>query len=357
MGTSGYRRPISQEQKLELAAADLGPQSLLVTGAPGWLCDALLPQLAGGHIRCLVQRALEPGRLMSWRQQHPEVTEVVTGDLLDEDSLQAACAKLEGGLVLHAAGIIHPRYMREWYAVNRDGTLALARAAKKAGVQRFVYVSSNAAQGRSGSPGELLTEDLPCRPRSHYGRSKHEAERGLMQLHDPRYFEVVIARPCMFYGPPVPARHVEIFRRIRSGRLPLVGGGNYARSLSYIDDLVAGIKLCLSHPRACGEIFNLCDARAYTTREVCEAMAAALGVTPRFIPLPGCAATVAYGVDWLVSACGFYAMSFHLLGEANWNVGCSSQKAVELLGFKPTMDVAEGYRRAVAWCKKKKLLD
>jgi len=332
-------------------------QNLLVTGGPGWLCDALLPKLDGANIRCLVQRALAPVRLAAWRKEHPEVAETVSGDLLDAASLEAACAGMDGGAVLHAAGVIHPRRTREWYAVNRDGTLALARAAKKSGVRRFVYVSSNAAQGRAGSPTVLLTEDMPCQPHSHYGRSKLQAEQGLLQLHEPSRFEVVIARPCMFYGPPVPARHVDIFRRVYRGRLPLVGGGNYARSLSYIDDLVAGIKLCLAHPKAAGEIFNLCDARACTTRTVCEAMAAALCVRPHFIPLPACAATLAYGVDCALSAFGLYSMPFHLLGEANWNVGCSNRKAVDMLGFESTVDVFEGYRRAVYWCKERKLLD
>jgi len=331
-------------------------QNLLVTGGPGWLCDALLPKLAGRNIRCLVQRSLGPDRLSSWRKEHPEVSEVVSGDLLDATSLEAACARMEGGVVLHAAGVIHPHSTREWYAVNRDGTLALARAAKGSGVRRFVYVSSNAAQGRGRSPAVLLSEEMPCEPRSHYGRSKLQAERGLMQLHEPSRFEVVIARPCMFYGPPVPARHVDVFRRINHGWFPLVGGGRYARSLSYIDDLVAGLELCLSHPKAAGEIFNLCDARVHTTREVCEAMAAALCVRPRFIPLPALAAMLAYGIDCALASLGLYSMPLHLLGEANWNVGCSSRKAQEVLGFQPTMDIFEGYRRAVYWCYERKLL-
>jgi nucleoside-diphosphate-sugar epimerase len=113
----------------------------------------------------------------------------------------------------------------------------------------------------------------------------------------------------------------------------------------------------MTHPKAAGEIFNLCDARPYTTREVCEAMAAALGVPARFTPLPSVAATVAYGIDSALAACGLYSMNFHLLGEANWNVGCSSRKAQEVLGFKPTVDVFEGYHRAVAWCKERRLLD
>ncbi|HYG76750.1 MAG TPA: NAD(P)-dependent oxidoreductase [Planctomycetota bacterium] len=337
------------------------PSPLLVTGAPGWLCDVLLTRVGKQspltEIRCLVQKSLNAERLASWRKAHPEVGATHAGDLADAESLKAACEKLAGGAVLHAAAIIHPRRTRDWYTINRDGTIALAQAAKAAGAKRFLYVSSNAAQGASDSPAKLLTEDMPCNPLSHYGRSKFQAEQALLKMHEPGKFEISIVRPCMFYGPPVPERHVDIFKRIQRGRLPLVGSGNYARSLSYIDDLVAGTILALWHPQAAGEIFNLCDARAYTTKEVCEAMASALGVSPKFLRLPAFSASVAYQIDCAIAACGLYSMSFHLLGEANWNVGCSSQKARERLGWQPQVDLFEGYKRAVAWCRERKLIN
>ena len=338
----------------------LGTQDLLVTGAPGWLCDVVLSRIAvqtpGVNIHCMIQKNLDEARVASWLKEHPEVSQVSRGDLSPGAGLRIAWEFLRGGTVLHAAAIIHPRKTSDWYTINRDGTLRLATAAKENGVRRFVYVSSNAAQGAADSPTTLLTEAMPCKPLSHYGRSKFEAEQGLLKLHEAGKFDVVIVRPCMFYGPPVPQRHIDVFKRIQSGRLPLLGGGNYARSLSYVDDLADGIILALTHPNAPGEIFNLCDAQAYTTRQVCEAMAAALGVAPKFLPLPGFSASVAYGIDSALAACGIYSMNFHLLGEANWNVGCSSAKAREKLGFAPKVDVMEGYRRAVAWARERKLM-
>lgn len=321
---------------------------ILLTGSPGWLGDALLPKLqALSDVRCLV---------------HPSVPSsntsrvIIRGDMVDPAIQSAACKGLEGCAVVHSAGIIHPRRTGDWYRINRDGTLGLARAAKAARVRRFVFISSNAAQGAAASRDQLLDESMSCKPLSHYGRSKFEAEQGLLSLNDPGVFDVVIARPCMFYGPPVPARHVDIFKRIQRGRLPIVGDGNYARSLSFIDDLVAGVLLCLTHENAPGEIFNLCDERVYTTREVCEAMAAALKVAPRFLRIPAFTSSIAYGVDCSLAAVGLYSMPFHLLGEANWNVGCSNRKAVERLGYKTSVDVFEGYRRAVEWCRGKGLI-
>ncbi len=332
---------------------------LLMTGAPGWLGDVVLAQLAAGgmdsqaRLACLIQASMPPERHAS----HAEVTTLFRGDMRDFASLAQAVPFAAGGVLLHGAGLIHPRRTQEWYTINRDGTLKLAQLAKAAGVRRFVYISSNAAQGVAPAADVLLTEEMPCRPLSHYGRSKYEAEQGLMALHEAGRFDVVIARPCMFYGPPVPSRHVDIFKRIQRGRLPLVGGGKYARSLSYIDDLARGVILCLLHPDAAGQIFNLCDSQPSTTQQICEAMAAALNVPPRFIPLPGFSASLAYGVDRLLASVGVYSSNFHLLGEANWNVGNSNEKARRILGYQSTVDVFEGYRRAVAWCRERKLLD
>ncbi|HYF48512.1 MAG TPA: NAD(P)-dependent oxidoreductase [Planctomycetota bacterium] len=334
---------------------------LLVTGAPGWLADAVLAKLATSSsprplIRCLVHAGFPESRLNAWRSGFSQVKETVLADLADAASLTRVCEGLSGGTVLHSAGIIHPRKTRDWYTINRDGALALARAAKSAGARRFVFISSNAAQGRSDSRDHILTEDMPDRPLSHYGRSKLEAEQGLLELHDKGRFDVVILRPCMFYGPPVPERHIDIFKRVIKGKLPMVGDGNYARSLSYIDDLANGILLAMEHPSAPGEIFNICDRQVYTTREICEAMAKALGVAPRFWWLPSLSSSTARVIDNTLAAIGVYSMNFHLLGEANWNVGCSSEKAQRVLGFNPQGDVREGYRQAVAWAREKGLL-
>ena len=73
------------------------------------------------------------------------IESVHTGDI--RDPAVAADAMQGIDLVLHAAGILHPRRIADLYAINRDGTAHLARAAVAAGVRRFVFISTNAAAG------------------------------------------------------------------------------------------------------------------------------------------------------------------------------------------------------------------
>jgi nucleoside-diphosphate-sugar epimerase len=307
---------------------------LLITGVPGWFTEALLDSVSRdpppglARVRCLVQR--EGPAVDALRARYPADWEYVRGDLLDPGSLARAAAGV--GAVVHAAGIIHVARTSDWYRVNAEGTRNLLGAAADAGARRFVYISSNAAGGRSSGKHVLMTEADPPKPLSHYGRSKLLAEQAVRAFAG--RLEGVVLRPCMFYGPPVPARHADVYRRVRTGAMPLVGGGDYARSLTHITHLVQACRLALTHPAAVGQTYYVADEAVYTTRLIMEAMAA----------------------DLALARVGIYWQTLHLLGEANWHVGVSCEKAQRELGYRPTVTLRDGMREAVAWCRARGLL-
>ena len=275
---------------------------------------------------------------------------VVTARLEEPRALAAAVSGCDA--VLHAAGLLHVRRTQDWYRVNTEGTRQLLAAAESAGVKRFVLISSNAAAGRAPSQNVLMTEHDTPRPLSHYGRSKLLAEQLVLRSG----IDGVVLRPCMFYGPPVPARHVDIYRRILEGRMPLVGSGNYARSVTHIDNLVQGCRLALVHSSAPGQTYYIADEPVYTTREIVEAMAAALGCRPRYIKLPALVSPLSYIGDRLLASVGVYWQNLHLVGEATWHVGVSIHKAQQELGYIPSTTLAQGMKDAVAWCRSQGLL-
>ncbi len=331
-------------------------ERLLLTGFPGWLTTRVLDDLLARppeglrEVVCLS----EPGAELALPARPAIPVRVIRGTLDDGRALAAAVAGCAG--VLHAAGVLHVRRTSDWYRVNTEGTRGLLAAAlRTGGLRRFVLVSSNAAAGRAPRAGILLREDMVARPLSHYGRSKRLAEE--IVLRERAAAEIVVLRPCMFYGPPVPPRHVEVYRRIQSGRMPLVGGGNFDRSVTHIGNLVDACRLALWHPRAAGEIFHIADRHPCTTLAVVQAMAAALEVKPRFLHLPPAVARCAHALDRLLAAAEVYVQPLHLLGEADWHVGVSVEKAVSLLGYDPKVDLRDGMRSAVEWCRARGLLD
>jgi nucleoside-diphosphate-sugar epimerase len=302
-----------------------------------------------GAIRVLAHPAVGDSTLRESQKRWPMIDGIVRYDLAAPHTVEK---ELEGvDTVLHAAGIIHVRHTSDWYRVNTEGTISLARSALAAGIRRFVFVSSNAAGGASDRVDRLLDESVPSKPRSHYGKSKWLAERALVEISQPGRFEVIILRPSMFYGPPVPSRHVEIYQRILHGRMPLVGSGEFARSATYIDNLVQACRLALCSPGISGQTYYIVDARVYSTKEIIEEMAHALGTPVRYLKLPRAVGPAAEALDRALAAFGVYWQSLHLVGESHWHVGISSAKAIRELGYRPEIDLREGMRRAIEWCR------
>jgi nucleoside-diphosphate-sugar epimerase len=337
----------------------LSPGRLLITGVPGWLATALLNDLhhtalAGlQSVRALLHPASAP-LAEELRRDFDVLSEIAYCDLGQPVDVDDALAGVD--TVLHSAAIIHVQQTQDWYRINTDGTIALAKAARRAGVRRFVFISSNAAGGRARSFEDRLTEEIPAEPLSHYGKSKQLAEDALLAMHEPDRFEVVILRPSMFYGPPVPARHVDIYKRILHGKMPMVGNGLYSRSITYIDHLVQACRLALTHPGAGGEIFYIVDEQPYTTKAITDAMATALGCKVSYIRLPSAIGPVCYLADRVLAAAGIYVQPLHLVGESTWHVGISPAKAIRRLGYKPSVSLEEGMRRSIEWCRNKKLI-
>lgn len=326
---------------------------LALTGFPGWLTEALLEDIHNKpegieRITALTLPSLAAGARAA-AKRFPLVTSVEPFDLGDP---QPPARPLEGvDTLLHSAAVIHVKRTSDWYRINTTGTERLAEAAKRAGVRRFVFISSNAAGGRSNDPSHLLSESDTPRPLSHYGRSKLLAEQALMRLHEAGKFEVAILRPSMFYGPPVPPRHIDIYRRILNGRMPMIGSGDYARSITHIDNLVQACRLAMSHPAAAGETYYVVDRPVYTTRLICEAMASALGTPLKLLRLPATVGPLSYAADRALASLGVYVQPLHLVGESHWHVGISCAKLETQLGYQPRMELEEGMRKAVEWCR------
>lgn len=325
-------------------------KKLLITGVPGWLTNAFLESLIATPpdgleaVNCLMLQATELPTTTAFKIKR------FIGDLNDPTAVSAAVAGCDA--ILHAAGILHVKRTADWYRINTAGTATLLDAAQTAGVKRFVLVSSNAAAGKSPGNGQLMRESDPPRPLSHYGRSKLQAEQ--LVLAAP--LEGVVLRPCMFYGPPVPTRHIDIYQRIINRKMPLVGHGNYARSVTHIDNLIQGCTLALTKSAAVGQIYYIADQDVYTTKRIVEAMADALGTHPRYLRLPSVIAPLAYWGDRVLAALGLYWQNLHLVGEADWHVGVSIEKAQTELGYHPIQELSGGMRAAIDWCREKGLL-
>src|SRR5436190_15917184 len=243
------------------------PGVAVVTWAAGWLGQNLVRALAGTRerVRCLVHDDEQAPLL---EIVGPSI-ETVVGDVRDPATVDRLFDAIGPATVFNSAGVIHPaRRTRELFDVNVGGTQLVLDRARRAGVTRFVHVSSNSPFGANPSPDDRFTEDSPYNPYLAYGQSKMEAEQLVRRSFDRGDLATVIVRAPWFYGPYQPERQTKFFGAIRRGRFPLVGDGTQRRSMVYTDHLVHGMLCAEAAPAAVGNAYWIADPEPYELREI-----------------------------------------------------------------------------------------
>ena len=331
--------------------------SVVVTGAAGWLGQSVVDALAGGLPEVAdLRTAPFPGvRLLATDRLEskppPGPAAFVKADLRDQAECKRIFADLPpGALVVHCAGLIHPRRVKELYEVNHTGMVNLLAAAAGAKAARLVAVSSNSPCGCNPGGDELFDEESAYNPYLSYGRSKMLMEQAVRAQNDIPW---TIIRAPWFYGPRQPARQTLFFSMIKNGKGPVVGGGENRRSMAYIDNLTQAIIKSALHPAAVEQIYWIADSQPYTMNQIIDTIERLLEVEFSLpvrrgrLRLPGIAARVAYLVDSLLQAAGLYHSKVHVLSEMNKTIACSIEKAKREIGYVPTVDLEEGMRRSI----------
>ncbi len=328
----------------------------VVTGVPGWLGTGLVEALVRGakfralttapvRVRCIVLPGADVAPLAALGDR----VEIVRADLRDARALGDACAG--ASVVYHAAGIIHPHRIQELYDINVGGTQHILAAAVAAKAKRFVLVSSNSPAGLNDSAARLMTEDDPPRPYLNYGLSKLQAEWMVNDAHRAGRIEGVIVRPCWFYGPNQPLRQSRFFKMIKGGHPLIIGRGDNLRSMSYVDNTIQGMLLAASVEKAAGRTYWITDRRPYSFIEIIETVAKILGVAVRPRYLPSFGSDCARLADSMLQMAGFYNQEIHVAGELAASIAVSIDAARRDLGYDPEIELEEGMRRSIAWCR------
>jgi nucleoside-diphosphate-sugar epimerase len=254
---------------------------ILVTGHHGYIGSVLAPLLAeAGHevegLDTFFYRGCDLG--VPETAVHGRV-----GDVRD-----VSAAELEGfDAIVHLAalsndplGDLDPSLTED---VNREGTLHLARAAREAGIRRFVFASSCSMYGASGTD-EALGEDAPLRPLTAYAESKVRAEEGLFELAG-RDFAPVSMRNGTAFGVSPRLRLDIVLNNLAAwahttGQIKLLSDGTAWRPLVHIRDIATTALALLDAPEKTirGEAFNVgTDEQNYLIRELAEVLAEVTG--------------------------------------------------------------------------------
>ncbi len=292
---------------------------IAITGGTGFVGSKLIDlALASGHeVRALARReqAERPG--LEW----------VTGDLGNRDAL----ARLTEGAdaAIHVAGVINARTPLEFAAGNIEGTKAMLAAS--ADVPRFVHVSSLAAR----EPALSI-----------YGNTKAAAD-ALVEAARP---DAAIVRPPAVYGPG-DRETANVYKLIARGWALLPGAGRF--SIVEVSDLSRALLALAENPSSRG-IFEIDDATpgGLSHREMAAHIAAALGKTPTYLPLPPAALKLGAAIDTLGAklAGRLPALSFdraRYLAHPDWVADSARLRALGI--WAPEVPAAEGIARTADW--------
>ena len=247
---------------------------VLVTGHHGYIGSVLAPTLReAGHevvgLDTFYYRGCDFGDGSAFEP-------VLTTDLRD-----VRPADLEGfDAVVHYAALSNDPlgdFNPNWtYAINRDGTIALARAAKEAGARRFVFASSCSMYG-AAEGDEALTEAAPLRPLTPYAESKVAAEKALHELAGDDFMPVSM-RNATVYGVSPRLRLDIVLNNLvawahTTGAIRLQSDGSSWRPLIHLRDVARATLALLEAPDEIvqGEAFNIgSDAQNYRIRQLAE---------------------------------------------------------------------------------------
>ena len=258
----------------------MSTERILVTGSTGFVGSHLVPWLScqGRKVRVALRN---PADLPSG------IESAVIGDIADPRNLVRALEDVSA--VVHCAGVAHATHSiaDEMYdRINCQATLALARAAQRAGVKRFVFLSSIRAQSGPVNK-EILTEDTPALPTDAYGRSKLAAEQGLAELcAQTNSMDFAALRPVLVYGPGVKGNMRALVNLARSSWPVPLGRVQARRSILAIDNLCAAIESVLDAAQPLNCALIVADPQALSAGEMVAAMRGGLGRQAMVLAVP-----------------------------------------------------------------------
>lgn len=318
---------------------------MLVTGATGFL---------GRHVidACVDRGCLVRALVRSTSSAVPPAVEpVVCADLTDRPAVRRGMAGVD--TVVHMAARAHVTDERSEASLaafrrsNVDGTCVLLEEALRAGVRRFLYVSSVGAVRQQSET--VVTEGTEPDPTTAYGRSKLEAEDAMHRLAAGTSLHGVILRPPMIYGAGMRGNPARLFKLVDRGiPLPFASVTN-RRSALYVGNFAAAVIAALRAVQPGVRTFLVGDDGEFSTPELIRKIARVLGRPNRLFPVPVEVLRAGGRLGDVLARAVPMPFTSRALGSLTDSLVLSGAALRAYTGFVPPYTPDEGLQATAAW--------
>lgn len=308
--------------------------NVLVTGAGGFIGSHLVERLVkeGARVRAFVHynSRNDWGNLELINPAAKKEIEVVTGDIADPFSVRNATRGVR--TVYHLSSLIAIPYSyvapQSYVTTNVQGAINVLQAAREEGVERVVHTSTSECYGTAQYVP--IDEKHPLQGQSPYSASKIGADMIAESYWRSFELPVAILRPFNTFGPRQSARAVipTIISQALKGGVIKLGSLAPTRDMNYVENTVDGFLAAAQHPAAVGQVINVGSGREISIGDLARLIIDLLGSKSEVVE------------------------DTQRLRPANSEVErllCANDKARELLGWTPRVDLEEGLRRTIAW--------
>ena len=320
---------------------------VLVTGGTGFTGSALVFRLLklGNQVRTIdYQKGIMYDKL------EKEGAEIILGSVTDKELVDKATDGME--FVFHVAAAFRELDVPEKHydEVNVDGTRNVMEAAKKFGVKKVVYCSTQGVHGHiNNPPGD---ENSPIAPEDYYQKTKYDGEL-VVQESIKEGMKATIIRPTAIYGPGDPERFFMIYKRVKNGSFPMFGSGQTYYHPVYIDNLVDSFILSMDLEKGNGETYIIADEEYFPIEELVRRVGKAMGVDVKINHFPITPLIIAGHVCEKV--CKPFGIAPPIFPRrVDWYRQVRAfkiDKAKKELGYKPKVGIDEGLKNTAEWYK------
>lgn len=314
---------------------------ILVTGATGFIGGRLAERLALEHEVTVVGTGRDLDKVPAVRGAGVDLKYV---EITDSKALKEIVQGQDIIFHLVAAGGTSTNEVAE--RVNVWAPSELLRQAQEAGVSRFVHVSSMVVYGVPN--GQVMNESNPLdlRQGGLYGRTKALGDLQLRELAEGLDIELVVIRPGMVYGPRGRSWTINLVKLVKHGVPVILGDGSGYAQLIYIDNLIDGLILAATLPKAAGEVYNFVD-QPLPWRKLFAYYGRMCNRRPRRIPLR-LAKTILRLAKPLI---GRTESPDELLSFYTNKTSYPNTKAIQQLDYQSQITLEEGMRQTEEWLR------